>query len=54
VNDYAFFLVFFFGTLTLGAWLGYRFSQWQIKRLLSRIELLKLEVQMGRPISYPR
>ncbi len=49
MNPYAFFLAFFLATFTLGAWFGYSLSQWRIYRLLSRIDLLKLEVGMLRP-----
>ncbi len=47
-HPYALFLAFFFGTLTLGAWLGYKLSRWRIRRLSARIELLKLELFMLR------
>lgn len=45
-----FFLAFFTICVGLGVWLGRIFSHWRIKKLLSRIELLKLEANSGRPV----
>ena len=49
-NAYTFFWCFFIFCVGLGIWLGCIFSKWRIKKLLSRIELLKLEANSGRAV----